>query len=100
MIKETFTGLDEKFQRRYRIHRVGESLGAVHEVSVRVIFGLPRHILAHRASSNLARYDGIRWCPELNMDLVDSIRSRLKVWCRSERRILMGTYTLSGVLDV
>ncbi|CAL6406142.1 unnamed protein product [Bathycoccus prasinos] len=89
VIKETFTGLDEKVSASVMESiELVESLGAkVHEVS------------CPDASSNLARYDGIRFGAQdyLNMDLVDSIKSSRFEGFGAEvkRRILMGTYTLS-----
>jgi len=104
VIKETFTGLDEKVSASVMESiELVESLGAkVHEVSCPTfLFGLPAYyILAlSEASSNLARYDGIRFGAQdyLNMDLVDSIKSSRFEGFGAEvkRRILMGTYTLS-----
>ena len=104
VIKETFAGLDEKVSASVMESiELVESLGAkVHEVSCPTfLFGLPAYyILAlSEASSNLARYDGIRFGAQdyLNMDLVDSIKSSRFEGFGAEvkRRILMGTYTLS-----
>ncbi len=104
VIKETFAGLDEKVSASVlESIELVESLGAkVHEVSCPTfLFGLPAYyILAlSEASSNLARYDGIRFGAQdcLNMDLVESIKSSRFEGFGAEvkRRILMGTYTLS-----
>ena len=104
VIKETFAGLDEKVSASaLESIELVESLGAkVHEVSCPTfLFGLPAYyILAlSEASSNLARYDGIRFGAQdcLNMDLVESIKSSRFEGFGAEvkRRILMGTYTLS-----
>ena len=104
VIKETFADLDEKVSASVlESIELVESLGAkVHEVSCPTfLFGLPAYyILAlSEASSNLARYDGIRFGAQdcLNMDLVESIKSSRFEGFGAEvkRRILMGTYTLS-----
>ena len=104
VIKETFADLDEKVSASaLESIELVESLGAkVHEVSCPTfLFGLPAYyILAlSEASSNLARYDGIRFGAQdcLNMDLVESIKSSRFEGFGAEvkRRILMGTYTLS-----
>ncbi|MGH9442163.1 MAG: amidase family protein, partial [Thermoanaerobaculia bacterium] len=105
VLKEAVEGnLEPEVERNFsRAVDVFRGLGAaIHEVSVpRAPHAIPiYYVVANaEASSNLARYDGIRYGPRLEMPTVEEFYTEQRTRGFGEevkRRILLGTFVLSA----